>query len=61
MDIGQAVIAALMAIGQEFVVDAEQVQHRRIQVVDMDGIFDDIVREIVRFAVDGSWLDARSR
>ena len=37
MHVGQAEIAALEFVGQAFVVDAEQMPHRRLEVV--DGVF----------------------
>ena len=39
MDVGQAEIAALEAIGQLRVVEAQQMQQRRVQVVDVDSSF----------------------
>ncbi len=36
VDVGQAVVAAAVAIGQPLVVEAHQVQDRRVQVVDVD-------------------------
>ena len=36
MDIGQAEIAALETIGQLGVIEAQQVQQRRVQIVDVD-------------------------
>ena len=36
--VGQAEVAALELEGQPLVVDAEQVQHRRVQVVDVDDV-----------------------
>src|SRR5581483_8795896 len=37
VDIGQAEAAALIQIGQAFVVDAEQMEHRGLEIVDVDG------------------------
>jgi hypothetical protein len=37
MHVGQAKIAALEFVGEAFVVDAEEVQHRRFKVVEVDG------------------------
>ena len=50
MHVGQPEIAALEPVGEPGVVDPEQVQDRRVQVVDLDGILDDVVREVVGFA-----------
>ena len=49
--VGQAEVAALEAVGQLRVVDAEQVQDRGVQVVDVDGVVDDVVAEVVGLAV----------
>ena len=38
MHVGQAEVAALVAIGQPRVVDAQQVQDRGVQVMDVDGV-----------------------
>ncbi len=51
VDVGEAVVAALEAVGEPGVVEAEQVQGGRVQVVDVDGVFDDVVAEVVRGAV----------
>ena len=58
MDIGQAVVAALVAEGEAFVVDAELVQEGRVEVVDGDLVADDRVAEVVGFAVDQAGLEA---
>ena len=50
-DVGQAEVAALEAVGQPLVVDAEQVQDRGVQVVDVDGVLDGVVAEVVGLAV----------
>ena len=39
-------------------VDAELVQQRGVEVVDVDGILDDVVAEVVRLADDVAALDA---
>ena len=41
MDIREAEVAALETIGQLLVIEAEQVHDRRLQVVDVDFVFDD--------------------
>ena len=51
-DVGQAEVAALELVGELFVVDPQQPQHRRVQVVHVDGILDDVVAELVG-AADG--------
>src|ERR1043165_4469710 len=56
--IGQPKLAAAEAIGQAFVIDAEAVQDRRVQVVDVDVILGDVVAVLVGAAVDDAALDA---
>ena len=58
MDVGQTVVAALEAERQAFVVEAQCVQQRRVQVVDVHGVFDDVVAELVGFAVRVAGFDA---
>ena len=50
-DVGQAEVAALELVGQLFVVDTESVQHRRLQVVHVHRVLDDVVAVIVGLAV----------
>ena len=52
MHVGQAEVAALELVGQPGVVDAQQVKDGGVQVVDLDRVADDVVREIVGLAVD---------
>ncbi len=42
-DVRQAEVATLKAVGQPCVVDAEQVQNRGVQVVDMHRVFDGFI------------------
>ena len=56
--VGQAHVAAAEAVGQPLVVDAQQVQHRGVQVVDLDLVLDGVVAVLVGRAVDRAALDA---
>ena len=58
MHVGQAVVAALELECELFVVDAELVQDRRVQVVDVDRIADDVVAVVVGLTVRDARLDA---
>ena len=51
MHVGQAEVAAGVAEGEAFVVEAEQVQDRGLQVVDVDRVLDDVEAEVVGLAV----------
>src|SRR5438309_718816 len=57
-DVGEAEAAALEFVDQLFVVDAQEFQDRRLEVVDVDGVLDDVVAEVVAGAVRNSRLDA---
>lgn len=50
-DIGEPVVAALEAPHQPFVVEAELVQQRRVQVMHMHAAIHDVVAELVGVAV----------
>ena len=47
-DIRQPEIAAHVAVGQLRVIQAQAVQHRRLQIVNVDLVFGDIESQIVR-------------
>ena len=47
VDVGEAEVAALEAVGQLRVIEAEEVQHRGVQVVDVDRVLDGVVAEFV--------------
>ena len=51
VNVGQAVVAAAVAVGQLLVVEAHQVQDRRVQVVDVDLVLDGVPAELVGRAV----------
>ena len=56
--IRQPEIPALEFVGQLLVIDAHQVQHRRVQVVDVVDIFDGVVAQFVGAPVADAALDA---
>src|SRR5579883_3417085 len=56
--VGQAVIAAGVPVRQALVVEAEQVQHGGMEVVDVDALRDGPEAEVVCGAVDITALDA---
>ena len=58
LDAGQPLIEPLVAVGEALVVDAEQVQHRGVEVADVDRVLDDVVAEVVGLAVDRAALRA---
>lgn len=51
MNVGQPVVTSLEFESQPLVVDAETVQHCGVKVVNVNGIGDDVVAEIVRLTM----------
>jgi len=51
MDVGEPVVAAAVTEGEPLVIDAELVEDRGVDVVDVDGSGDDGIAEVVGFAV----------
>ena len=51
MDVGQAEVAAGEAVGERLVVEAEQVQDRGLEIVDVDRVLGDVEAEVVGRAV----------
>ncbi len=60
VNIGQTKIAALIPVGQALVIDAEQMQYRRLQIVNVNGIRDDVVAELVGLAMRVSAFNPRT-
>ncbi len=46
-DVGEAVVASAVAVGQVFVVEAEEVEEGGVEVVDVDGVLDGLVAVVV--------------
>jgi hypothetical protein len=59
--VGKPIIATLKPIDQSLVVQAQQVQHGGLQVVDVDRIPDDIIAKVIRFAISFSWTNSGPR
>ena len=57
MHIGESVVAALVAEGETFVVNAELVHQGGVEIVNGHFIFDDGVAEVIGLAVDESRLE----
>src|SRR4029077_12588574 len=58
LNIGQAKIAALKAIGEFRVIKAQQMQQGRVKVVDMDLVLYDVEAEFVSFPQTNSGFEA---
>jgi hypothetical protein len=51
--VSKPIVAALKTVGQVLMVDAEDAQQCRIEVVDMYRVFDDVVAELVGRPTNG--------
>ena len=60
MDIGEAEIAALVAVGEARMLNPHEVQNRCVEVVHVDAIFNDVVTKIVGLTEGCSFIDARA-
>jgi hypothetical protein len=60
-DAGQSLFETLELVCELFVVETHAMQYRCIDVVNMHGVFDDVVTEVVGFAMDQSFFDAAAR
>ena len=58
VDVGQAVISALEAIREAFVIETKQVHHRSLEIVHMNFVLGDAETEFVGAAVFKSSLRA---
>jgi len=56
-DVGEAEVAALEAVGEAGVVEAEEVEQCGVKVVDVNGVFDRFEAKVVSLAKDLSALD----
>ena len=61
LDAGQLLVEPLVAVREPLVVEAQQVQHRGVEVVDVDRVLDDVVGEVVGLAVDRARPASRRR
>jgi len=58
VEVGEAEIAALEAVGQLGVVEAQEVHERRVQVVDVNLVLDHTEAQVVALTLGDSGLDA---
>ena len=58
VDIGQSEISPLISVGQFGMIDAQQVQYRRIEIEDADRVASDVIAEIVGLSDRQAGLDA---
>ena len=60
MDVGESELAALKAVSEAFVIDAEEMENRSVEIVDVDRVFEDIVAVVVGFSDSDSFFDSSS-
>ena len=58
LDAGQAQVQSLKSDGQAAVVDAQAMQDRGVQIVNVDRVFSDVVAEVVSGPVRDARLDS---
>src|SRR5262245_11106281 len=58
VNVGEAKIPSSVAVGELFVVEAEQMQEGRVQIMNVNWIFDCFESEFVRSAVNRAAFDA---
>lgn len=56
-DVREAKPTTLKLVKQSLVVDAHEVEHGGMEVVDVDGVFGDVVAVVIGFSVSGARLD----
>ncbi len=57
MNVGQSEIAAGVAVGEPLMIEAQEVQHRGLNVVHVDAVLDDIETQVIRRPVRQPGLD----
>src|SRR5205814_9116127 len=60
-DGSEALVTALVLVSQLRVVDSQAMQDGGLQVVDVDGVFNNVIAIIIRLAETDAWLDAAAR
>ena len=58
VNVGQAEVSTGITVREFFVVEAEQFEHRRVQIVDVDFVFDRLETELVGRSVNVAALHA---
>lgn len=51
MHVGESELTALVPVSESLVINAEQVQDRCLPIVNVDGVFDDIIAEVIRLPI----------
>ena len=56
----QAIVAARVAVGEAFMVEAHEVEDRRVKIMHVDRVAADVDAVVVGLAIDGAGLYARA-
>lgn len=57
VNVGQPEVSPLVSVGELLVVDAKAMQHGRVQIMNVNRLVDNVVAEIIGFAVDNTRFD----
>lgn len=60
-NIGEAEVTTLESVGEFLVLDAKQMHHCRMEIIDLDRVFDHGETQFVCFAMNNAWLDSPTR
>jgi hypothetical protein len=60
MDVGEAVVAKLVAVGEPLVIDSQQIKNRGVQIVHVHSAVDDVVTHVVGLPVNDAGLHTAS-
>ena len=61
VDIRESKVPTGMAISEPFMIEAHDVENRGVKIVNMDGVLDHLVADVVRLTVNDSGPDAAAR
>src|SRR6185369_13902238 len=60
-NIGQAILPAVMEISEFLVIHAEEMKHRRVQIVDAHAVLHGLIADFIRLAITRATLDSCAR
>lgn len=61
MDVREPIIATLEAMRESLVINAQEVQGGRVQVMNVDRVLHNVVAEIIRLSMDVAFLQPGTR
>ena len=61
MDVREPIIATLEAMRESLVINAQEVQSGRVQVMNVDRVLNNVVAEIIRLSMDVAFLQPGTR